>query len=246
MPKLSVNIIALNAGIHLQLCLKSVQNITDDIVVVVDSRTSDDTVDIAQKYHARIFMREFDDYSSQKNYAILRSGHEWILSLDADEEITPELGREIAENISAGNNNTAYRIPRLNYIFHRPIYHTNWGPEDDSHIWLFKKTSSYWAGKVHEEIVTAGPVGNLKNSKLHHSYTSVEEFMGKMNKYTSLQVYENFSYGQIFISPLKDFFRRYIWHRGFLDGWHGLFLSYLMFIYHLSLGVKTWQKTNLS
>jgi hypothetical protein len=132
--------------------------------------------------------------------------------------------------------NIAYAIPRQNIIFGQVIQHTNWDPNPI--IRLYDKTKSHWQGPVHEQIITQGPVGRLKSPIIHHNYSSVEEFITRMNRYTSLE-------SQI-TNPFFDFFRRYVWHAGFLDGWHGLFLSYLMMVYHLTTWIKLWEKKNLS
>lgn len=177
---------------------------------------------------------KFVNFSDQKNYTAKICKHDWILSLDDDEWLSTDLINEI-NTLSA--DFFAYKIPRLNYIFGKAIYHTNWGPCEDSHIWLNDKRHGKWEGDVHEEIKTSGSVGELKGHKIHQNYVSVEQFMSKLNDYTSRET--------MFINPLFDFARRYIWHKGFLDGWHGLFLSYLMMIYHLTVWVKLWQKRNI-
>lgn len=216
---ISVSIIATSRDLILPQCLSSAKKLSDDVVIVTNSD------------------HKFVNYSNQKNFAASKCKYDWILSLDADEEISPGLIHEL-QTINY-EPYTAFKIPRLNIIFGKPMYHTNWEPSADSHIWLYKKSAGCkWIEDVHEEVITSGPIGQLKNYKIHHNYKTVEEFMTKMNNYTSLE--KNSA------PPLYDFLRRYIWHKGFLDGWHGLFLSYLMAIYHLSVWVKLWQKQNLS
>lgn len=234
---LSVVIIAKDASQTLSACLKSIKNLADEILVVVDNRTTDNTALLAKSFGARVYSRKFNNYANQKNYAVSETANDWVLSLDADEEVSPELAAEI-KRVLPGTAYAAFKIPRLNIIFGRPILHTNWEPSADTHIWLFDKTKCKWAGVVHEEIVTAGQVGTLRGHKIHHGYRTVEEFMDKMNDYTSREIKT--------ANPFFEFLRRYIWHKGFLDGWHGLFLSYLMMIYHLSTRIKLWEKKNLS
>ena len=213
-PQISVSIIASNTACILPSCLDSAKKLSDDVVIVTNSS------------------HKFVNYSDQKNYTASKCKYNWVLSLDADEEISPALISEL-KTLDYGLY-SAFKIPRLNIIFGRPMLHTNWEPSADTHIWLFDKTKCKWAGVVHEEIVTAGQVGTLRGHKIHHGYRTVEEFMDKMNDYTSREIKT--------ANPFFDFLRRYIWHKGFLDGWHGLFLSYLMFIYHL----VTWVKKNTS
>lgn len=235
-PAISVCIIAKNAAQLLPLCLEGLDRITSDVVLILDPSSTDDTALVAKKLKARVIDRTFDNFAAQKNYAAQKATGDWVLFLDADEQLSTGLIDEIKSlDFSAFS---AFYIPRLNYIFGRPIYHTNWGPSDDTHIWLYDKRSFRWVGVVHEEVRGNGPVGKLQHYKLHHPYTGVSDFMAKMNLYTSLETK--------FTNPIVDFFRRYVWHRGFVDGWHGLFLSYLMFVYHTVTGVKLWQKKHQS
>ena len=214
---ISVAIIATDLTCILPVCLDSAKKLSDDVVIVTNSS------------------HKFVNYSDQKNYTASKCKYNWVLSLDADEELSPEL---ISEIKSLDFKSSAYLISRLNIIFGRPMLHTNWEPSADTHIWLFDKTKCKWAGVVHEEIITAGRVGTLRGHKIHHSYRSVEEFIDKMNDYTSRETKVT--------NPFLDFLRRYIWHKGFLDGWHGLFLSYLQAISHVIVWIKLWEKKNLS
>jgi glycosyltransferase involved in cell wall biosynthesis len=231
---ISVTVIAKNSQATLSRCLNSVKNIADDLVVVVDPATGDDTARIAKELGARVFYRPFDDFSSQKSYCLSKTRHDWVLSLDADEWISHQLAGQIVTAISS-EKYAAYKIPRLNIIFGRPINYSNWSPRDDTHIWLFKKSASTWQGQVHEEIAVRGPVGELTGLKYHLNYTSVDQFITRLNLYTSREAESS----RMYVHPLTDFFRRFIWHQGFRDGWHGFFLSYLMLIYHLSAWVKS-------
>ncbi|MEK7090995.1 MAG: glycosyltransferase family 2 protein [Patescibacteria group bacterium] len=211
---ISVSIIAKDKSVILPSCLESVRQVFDDVVIVTNAD------------------HKFINYADQKNYAASKCKYDWVLSLDADEELSPELIHEL--RTMNHELYAAFKIPRLNIIFGRPMFHTNWEPSADTHIWLYDKTKCKWEGNVHEEVVANGPVGTLRARKIHHSYQTVEEFMDKMNNYTSRETK--------IVNPLFDFLRRYIWHKGFLDGWHGLFLSYLMAVYH----TVTWVKKNSS
>lgn len=235
---LSVAIIARDAETDLGSCLASLKGLTDDVVLVVDDRTSDNTATVAKKLGAKTFTKKFVNFANQKNFAVSCTAHDWVLSLDADEEVSPELHKEISSIDFKSTPYSAFKIPRLNFIFGKPIYHTNWGPGDDSHIWLFKKSHGKWIGQVHEEVMVKGKVGTLNASKLHHNYQTVEQFIQKMNTYTSFESEPT--------NPVYDFLRRYVWHLGFLDGWHGLFLSYLQAMSHIVVWIKLWEKKKLS
>lgn len=234
---ISVAIIAKNAANTISDCIRSVKDLTDDIVVIVDDCSSDQTQTIAQACGAKTFIHKFSDYSAQKNFAVSKTKYDWVFSLDADELSTNQLNQEILQSTNS-HQFTAYKIPRLNIIFNQPMYHTNWGPADDCHIWLFNKRHCRWGGLVHEEVIGSQNIGKLSNYKVHHSYTSVEEFIHKLNRYTTFESKSP----RLYSNPIWDFIRRYFIHQGYLDGWHGLFLSYLMMIYHLT----TWTKKSLS
>lgn len=251
MVKISICIIARDAQETLEACIKSIAALTDNVVVVIDPRTRDQTESIAGHLGARTFKRNFDNFSNQKNFADYNTLYDWVLSLDADEEISPDLANEIKTALVKPKFD-AFSIPRLNYIFGKPIYHTNWGPKDDTHIWLYRKSKSTWQEVVHEHVKVNGKIGKLDNYKIHHSYKTVEEFLEKSNRYTTLEALpDKFNWAKVITRPLGlrfilqppwKFFRHYILFLGFLDGWHGLFLSYLMAIYAFETNVKEWQR----
>jgi len=207
---ISVAIIATDLACILPMCLDSAKKLTDDIVIV----TNDD--------------HKFINYSDQKNYATSKCKYDWVLSLDADEWLSNELVEEI-KNIKV-EGYAGFLIKRKNIIFGKIMQHTNWEPEADKHIWLYNKKTGKWVGDVHEEVVVNGKIGEVEHCKMHENYTSVEQFFSKMNDYTDREEKTQ--------NPIYESLRRYFWHHGFLDGWHGLFLSYLMFIYHLVVWVK--------
>lgn len=225
----SVAIIAKNAEKDILECLNSVKSITDDVVVVLDSKSIDKTEQIVKRWGAKIFKHEFKNYSQQKNLAASYCKRDWVFSIDADEKVSKKLATEILA-LNDKTETAAFLIPRDNYIFGKRIKYSNWGRKDDTHIWLYKKSKGEWKNSVHEEVVVKGLVKKLTGGKIHNNYTSVTQFMDKLNDYTSREVKVQ--------NPIYDFGRRYFWHFGFLDGWHGLFLGYLMMIYHLVVWVK--------
>jgi glycosyltransferase involved in cell wall biosynthesis len=243
--QVSVVVIARDAQDHLPNCLSSIAFLTNDIVVVVDKRTTDNTYQIAKNFSAKVAVRDFNDFSSQKNFADSLAAHPWILSLDADEVASEALVKAI-QILPATPLYSAYSIPRYNLIFNKYIKYTNWDPH--GLIRLFNKNYCQWVGEVHETITTAGEVGRLLDPILHNNYDSAEQFVARQNIYSSMEADRLFRQGTRFspmllcFQPIYDFFRRFILHTGFLDGWHGLYLSYLMAIYHISIWVKLWQK----
>ncbi len=223
MESFSVTIIATNRSVILPQCLDTAKKISDDVVIVTNAD------------------HEFTNFADQKNYAISRCLHNWVLSLDADESLSPELILEI-KNLDLSDD--AYTIPRVNYIFGKSISHTNWSPENDRHVWLFDKTKCYWEGAVHEHVRVNGTIGHLRGPKVHYNYQTVEQFVDKMNHYTTFEAQNRkFSYLSLITYPIWKFVRHYFIYLGFLDGWHGLFLSYLQAVYGLSVYVKAWFRT---
>jgi glycosyltransferase involved in cell wall biosynthesis len=244
---ISVVLVVRDGAKTLARCLTSVQPLTSDIVVILDPRTVDATAAVCRQFKARVYTRRFDDFSGQKNYALSQAKNSWVLSLDADEWLSPGLQQELL-HLTLLPDVTAYAIPRKNIIFGRIINHTNWDP--NGLVRFFDKTRSSWQGQVHEQLVTRGQTAGLISPLMHENYRTVEEFLTRQDAYSTLAAQEKLQSGVRFslfsalFQPLGEFFRRYIWHAGFLDGWHGLFLSYLMAQYHFSVWVKLWQKSH--
>jgi len=247
--KLTTAIIACNEEKNLPAAIKSVEDLVSEIVVVVDSRTTDKTKEIAEKLGAKIFVRKFDNFANQKNFAAHKAQGDWTLSLDADEVITPELTREIKSKIQNPKSKiNAYSMPRKNIILGKFIKYSRWQPELDRHIWLWRKGKGHWVGDVHEEVEVDGEVGRLKNPKLHYQYETVNEFLKMMNRYSELEADQRvkkgvkFSFSRMFFDPIYNFLVRYFYRLGFLDGWRGFVLSCLMGIYQLELLIKIWER----
>lgn len=253
MTQLSVTIITLNEEENLPKALLSVNEMFADLpaneceIIVVDSGSTDKTVEIARKHGAKVFHRKFDNYSSQKNFALEQASGEWILSLDADEEISPQLGQEIKKAIES-ENFVAYTMPRKNIILGKFIRYTRWQPELDRHIWLWRKGKGKWVGEIHEEVEVTGPVGKLENPKIHRHYETVAEFVAMINSYSEADAQSRIKRGvkfnifKLFFDPIYNFLVRYFYRLGFLDGWRGFVLSYLMAMYHFILWVKIWER----
>lgn len=236
--KLTVVIPTLNEEKDLYKTLSSVRDLADEILVI-DSGSTDKTVEIAKNYGAKVIHHLFTSFSDTRNFGDEEAKGDWILSLEADVFVSPELGQEIRQVIEE-NKHSAYFIPRLNLIWGKPIYHTDWGPKDDTHIWLYQKGSGEWQSLVHEEFVPKGSVGKLRNHLIHKNYETINEFIDKVDRYSNLAVKQKNSYPSWWF--LRDFFKRYFYKLGFLDGYHGLFLSYLQSVYYLTLSVKNSAK----
>lgn len=247
--KISTVIITKNEEKNIKRLLESIK--WTDEIILVDDYSLDNTVKIAKTYGAKIYKRKFDDFSSQKNYGINKANGEWILCLDADEIIPPALKKEIKKIIENSAPAVAYYISRRNIIFGKEIKHSNFSP--DYHIYLFRKSAGKMAGKVHQDFIVHGRIGYLKNALIHYNHKNISEFVQKMNRYTGmsdqglmLSASEKFSLFKMTSKPLIEFFKRFFWHKGFLDGVHGLILSMLMAFYWFIIYAKLWEKEKCS
>lgn len=227
---LSVAIITLDAAGQLGACLDSVA-FADDLVVV-DSGSSDDTVAIAERHGARVLHTPWRGFGPQKQFAVENARHDWVLCVDADEQVTPELARHIA-NVVAVPAADAYRMARCNRFLGRWLRHGEGYP--DWSLRLFDRRRAHWsADVVHERVVYDGPVATLNGDLLHDSAESLEQYLAKQNRYTSLQASrlhaEGFRTGglRLALSPLLRFIKFFVLRLGFLDGVPGLL--------HISIG----------
>lgn len=206
-------------------------------ILIIDSGSTDKTLEIAKKAGANIIHHPFTSYSETRNYADKQATSDWILSIDADVIVSQELAQEIILNISNNTKYHAFKIGRINIIWGKPILHADWGPNDDCHIRLYRKNSGYWQSSVHEQYITSKKTGKLRNYLIHQNYKNISEFIDKTNIYSDL-VTSRFN-TSLWFMPIKDFIKRYFYKTGFIDGYHGLFLSYLQAIYHVNVLVKT-------
>jgi len=246
MPAFSVNVIARDSVSTISDCLESLRGLSDDLVIVVDSRSTDASEKIAGKFTTKIFNHKFIDFADQRNFAVTKSVHAWILSVDADEVVSRELREYLNKFREINLPFDAFAIKRHNFIFQKLIKHSNWDP--NGIVRLFDKTFGKWSGKIHETWESTGKVGLINLPILHNNYKTVEEFMSKLEIYTTAEAEQisHFSIFQFIWCPTIEFFRRFIFHVGFLDGFHGLFLSFLMWIYQINIWIKVWQKEHIS
>ena len=227
--KLSVAMITLNEERILEKTLKSLKDIADEIVIV-DSGSTDRTEEIALKYGAKFFQEKWKGYGPQRNSSIDKCTNEWILNIDADEEISEELAKKIK---SIKENEVEREVFEINFssvCFGKKLKHGGWS--NQYHIRLFKKdTGRFNTNEVHEEFLTEKKVYRLKEEIYHHSYISLEEYFTKFNRYTTEGAKEYYQRGkkasnfQIIFNPIFKFIRMYIIRLGFLDGIEGLMIA---------------------
>jgi len=247
-PKLSIVINAQNVEADLPRCLASIKTLADEIVVI-DQNSTDRTAEIAKKAGAKIFKHDSVKYVElARNFAISKASGEWILILDPDEEVSESLAKKIKETIKS--NEISYcRIPRKNIIFNHWIEHAHWWP--DYNIRLFRKGAVSWSEVIHAVPFTQGKGVDFDAKEdlaiVHHNYDSVEKFIERMNRYTSIQADRKtktgykFSWRDILTKPTNEFLSRYFGDEGYKDGIYGLALSLLQGFSELVLYLKVWQ-----
>ncbi len=218
-----------------------------DEVILVDSHSTDDTVTLAQPYIDKLLVREYVHSASQKNWAIPQATNEWILLVDADERVTPQLKEEIIQLFQDIDQqpHDGYWIGRRNFFMGKQVHYSGW--KNDKVIRFFKKsTCKYEDQHVHAEIVTKGTVGVLQHKLLHYKYNGIDAHMSKLQRYATLQAkdYDNkvgkITAFHIVIKPLWAFLKHYFIQLGFLDGFVGLAISYLRSYMVFMRYVKLW------
>jgi glycosyltransferase involved in cell wall biosynthesis len=241
---LSVAVITYNEQRNLERCLKSVA--FADEIVVVDAGSTDRTRELAAAHGARVFDRRWAGYAEQKNAALERTSHPWVLSLDADEWLTAE-GADEVRRVLAAPEAEAYAFNRLTALSGGFVRHA-WSP--DWQIRLFRKDRARFAGgRVHESVrlERGTQVGRLSSPMLHLSYRSLAEYVERLNRYTDLAAATHEGRGglgaglRLLVSPPAAFLKHYVLRRGFLDGVRGLVVSWGAAFYVLLKYAKLWE-----
>ena len=230
MPTLSVILITRNEEANLADCLASLEGIAQQIVVV-DTNSSDRTLDIAKSYGAVIAQpQDWPGFGPQKNRALDLATGEWVLSLDADERLTPALKSEIVTAIHHSAHVDCFAIPRLSWYCGRFIRHSGWNPDYVDR--LFQRGSARFSDDlVHERLLHSGQVAKLENPMLHYSFMNYSQVLQKIDRYSTASAEQAFAKGKT-STPLKavlhgawSFFRTYFLQAGFLDGPQGFTLA---------------------
>lgn len=223
---LSAVLITFNTGEQLAPCLRSLS--FADEIVVVDSGSDDATLDVARRFGARVVEEAWRGFGPQKRLAVSLARNDWVLCIDADEEVSPRLAETIAATLT-GPRFDAYRMPRSNRFMGRYLRHGEGFP--DWSLRLFDRRRAQWSDDaVHEKVVAGGPVGRLPQDAIlmHHSAESLAAYLDKQNRYTSLQAValqragEQATVWRLLLSPALRFVKFYVVRLGFLDGLAGL------------------------
>lgn len=245
---LSCAIITLNEADNLSRTLSAISFVDD--IVVVDSGSTDDTVEIAKSFGARVYYHKFDNYADQKNFAIEKTKHDWVLAIDADEVVSPKLKEEILDIFSKTHDNTkGYLVPRLTFYLGKWIRFGGYYP--NYQIRLFQKSEGQFSsGLVHERVKLSGKPTKLKNPLFHYSYKNISDHLKFIDHYSSLFAEEEFRKGKrnsILWAFLKGCFKGFYmyWIRlGILDGKQGFVLALLGFYYNFLKYLKLYEKSN--
>lgn len=248
MAKLSVVINTFNEEKNIERAIKSVS--FADEILVCDMYSDDNTAVIAKKLGAKIiFHKRVGFVEPARNFAISKAEGEWVLILDADEEISDGLKDKIQEIVSKESVLTHVEIPRQNIIFGKALKAAMWWP--DYNIRLFKKNAVTWGNKIHSKPKTEGQglrLGEMERlAIIHHHYSTVSQFLQRMDRYTTIQAKEikesgyEFNWKDLINKPLGEFLSRFFANRGFEDGLHGFALSFLQAFSHFIMYLKVWE-----
>ena len=244
MPKLSVTVITRDEAANLAAALDSVAW-ADEIVVVV-SESTDATVDVARRYTSKVLVRPWPGYVAQKNRAAAEASHDWILSIDADERVTPALAAEIQALLRDEPAAAGYLVPRVTFHLGRWIRSTDWYP--DYQLRLYDRRRARWDGKlVHESVTADGAVVDLASELQHHAYRNLSHHLQTMDRYTTLAARQMRDDGRtagwldLALHPPAAFLRNYLLRGGFRDGVPGLVISTLNATYVALKFAKLWE-----
>jgi glycosyltransferase involved in cell wall biosynthesis len=233
---LTAAVIARDEELMLGDCVQSL-GFADERLVLVDAATRDRTREIARGLGARVEERVFDNFAAQRDAALALASGDWVLFVDADERVTPDLRTEVLSTIDQPGGRRGFWIPRHNYLLGRVIRHAGWFP--DYQLRLLERGAAHFdpLRVVHEEAIVDGPVGHLRQPLVHLNYRSLGEFIAKQERYCPFEAQAWLSrFGRprrraLIGQPLREFWRRYVLLQGVREGTLGLVLSVLLAYY---------------
>jgi glycosyltransferase involved in cell wall biosynthesis len=236
--RLTAIILTYNEADHITACIESVR--FADHVLIFDSISSDDTVKLAEEAGAEIIQHPFEDYASQRNAALetVRDSADWVLFVDADERVTPELAMEVRAQVMLPGY-AGFRIPRHNYIFGKLTLGAGWYPDYQTRLLKVGAARYDPTRKVHEVVLLDEEEGTLDHPLIHYNYRNVQQFKEKQRRYTAYDAGILYEQGirpkpqNYILQPFRQFWWRFVTLKGIQDGFHGLRLSLLMGWYEL-------------
>jgi (heptosyl)LPS beta-1,4-glucosyltransferase len=228
MTPVSVIVITKNEEHNIEACLESVRWADD--IIVVDAESRDRTAEIARRYTEKVFIKPWMGFAAAKKFAMEQTKNNWILWLDADERVLPELADEIQTLVPTNPSHAALTVARRAYFLGRWIKHSGWYPGRVARL-FHKERARFNSAAVHEGLDFEGSVGELRNDLLHYTDPNIYHYFAKYNRYTTLAANELSEKGKtghlsdMLIRPAWLFFRMYFFRLGFLDGIQGLLLA---------------------
>lgn len=243
---LTVLIPCKNERRHILACIQSARAVASEILVA-DSGSTDGTLELARSApDCRVIEREFIGYASFKNWALEHASHDWVLIVDADERVTPELAAEISKLLAGNPSCDAYRLRRDSFLLGHPIRHCGWSTSRITRL-VRRSVCRYQAQRVHEEMaVSTRRVGTLEGRLLHYTAVDFDEFLYRQCRYGILAAQDAFERGRrpsllkTFFHPGVKFFHLYVLQRGYRDGFPGLIVCLLMAFYAFVKDAKLW------
>ena len=230
--KISGVVITYNEEKNIGRCLQSLQGVVDEIIVV-DSNSFDNTVNICRDFNVKVIIQPFLGYVEQKNFALQQANFDYVLSIDADEALSDELRKELILEKNSLNYD-AYRFNRLNNFYGKWLKHGQWYPDRKTRLW--NKNIAQWGGtNPHDTVMLPknASVKNIRKDILHFSYYTIKDHVEQVNKFAQVYSIAAHSKGRkasfikhIVLSPIFKFFKRYVLHMGFLDGYYGFVACY--------------------
>ncbi len=252
MEKITAIIPTFNEEVHIKEAIESV--LWCDEIIVVDSFSTDKTVEIVKTFpQVRLLQHEYEYSAAQKNWIIPQASHPWIFLLDADERPTPELITEVKNILQHGTPFSGFWIFRRNHFMGKRIEYSGW--QSDKVIRLFKKSECKYQNKhVHAEIESKGEISILREKLIHYTYKDLSSYLKKADRYTTWGAIDRFQKFQksgrkitilyLFFRPFGRFLRHYFWRLGILDGTHGFVVSGMAAFNVFIRAVKIWRLQN--
>lgn len=244
-PKISACVITFNEEEHIRACLESVK--WADEIVVVDSFSTDRTVEIAREYTSRVVQRKWAGINDQRNFTLTQATGDWVFALDADERVSPELASQIRQAVQENADGAAgYTMPRRTWYLNRWITHGGWYP--DRKLRLMRRAAARYEGTdPHDHVAVAGPVRELAGELHHYTYRDIADHVATINNFTTVAARQMRARGtrhallHMLVNPPGRFLRMYLLRRGFLDGVPGLIVAGLSAWYVFLKYAKLWE-----
>jgi len=247
MEKISIYVLTFNNERTIERCLNSLQ--WADELVIVDSYSTDATLEICRRYTDRVYQRKWTNHQDQYQYAADLTTNHWVMFVDADEEVPPELAREIREALETNDRRwNGYIVHRRTFYLGRWIKYGGWYP--DYEIRVYDRSKGMWGGGLHAKVKVNGKVKTLQNYYLHYTYRDISDQIQTIDKYSKIAAEDmyrqgsRFRLGNLLLNPPFRFIKEYIFKRGFLDGIPGLIIIVSTIFYVFIKYAKLWELQN--